>query len=117
MRVRVRNSVVVCSASAAFGFLVWALSPLLVGQAEPWDSTWPFYSASSLAAGALIGALFPRRFLLAYLGCWFGQVLALLTLPELDRAWWLLGTFTTAIGSLLFITSYALVSTSRQRAA
>lgn len=89
--------------SAALGFAIWALSPVLTGAAEPWDASGPYYLAASLAGGGALGLLLPRYSLRSYLGAWCGQVVALAVLPDLDRGWLLLGVFTTAIGSICFL--------------
>jgi len=89
---------------ALLGFFVglglWVGSPLLVGKAEPWDAEWPFYASVMLIAGAILGAAWPKRWMSVFLGLWAGQAIALL-LPPHDRAWALLGVFTTGFGSLL----------------
>ena len=89
-------------AASIFAFSIWALSPTLIGYAEPWDSDWPVYSLAAVGTGAVLGLAFPWRVASTYLGAWFGQLVALAVLPGLDRSWFLLGVFSTAVGSLLF---------------
>ncbi len=89
-------------AASIFAFSIWALSPTLIGYAEPWDSDWPFYLLAAVGTGAVLGLAVPWRVFSTYLGAWFGQLVALAVLPGLDRSWFLLGVFSTAVGSLLF---------------
>lgn len=91
----------------AFLFLVWALSPTLTGRVEPWDADWPYYSTAILLAGLLVGIAFRRALLSAYIGAWVGQILALMTLPSVDRSWWYRGVLATAVGSLIILLGIA----------
>ena len=95
------NRRIAVAASAALGFMIWAVSPTFTGFHEPWDSEGHFYSVASLVGGSILGFLLPRHPVLLYLGAWWGQVIALAVLPGLDRGWLLLGVFTTAVGSIL----------------
>ena len=95
------NRLIAVAASAAFGFMIWAVSPTLTGFHEPWDSELPFYSATSLVGGSILGFFLHRHPMFLYLGAWWGQVVALAVLPGLDRGWLLLGVITTAVGSTL----------------
>ncbi len=90
-------------ASILLGFLIWALSPSLLGEAEPWDSPYPFYSIVLFSGGALIALLNGKSHPLCGPGVWLGQVIALCTLPGIDRGWIMLGIFTTALGSLFAV--------------
>ncbi len=90
-------------AAATLGFGIWAASPVLTGVPEPWDSAYPYYLVLSLAGGGTLGFFYPKHMLLCYVGAWSGQIVALAVLPGLDRGWILLGTITTAIGSLLIL--------------
>lgn len=90
----------------AWGFLIWALSPLLVGTREPWDAAWPYYTATMVAGGLAGGWFLPRCWLQALLGLWLGQVLAIAVLPGGDLAWLPLGVVTTAIGALIGFIPY-----------
>jgi hypothetical protein len=87
----------------AIGLVLWVSSPLLVGKTEPWDAEWPYYTSVMLVAGAALGAAWPTRWMSIYFGLWAGQIVALL-LPPHDRAWALLGVFTTGLGSVLGLT-------------
>lgn len=90
----------------AWGFLIWALAPLLVGTREPWDAAWPYYTLAMAAGGLVGGWLLPGRWLAAPLGLWLGQALAVAVLPGGDLAWLPLGIVTTAIGALIGFIPY-----------
>jgi hypothetical protein len=92
---------------AAVGFLLWALSPTLLGVAEPWDTEHRVYTLAMVGAGLALGLLNPRAPAAAYLGAWLGQVLALIVLPSFDNDWLLLGAISTAVGSLWFLLGVA----------
>jgi hypothetical protein len=102
------------AAAAVLGFALWAASPVLTGYPEPWDADGPFYALFSLLSGALLAFWRPWRLLSIYIGFWVGQVVATVTLPGLDRSWWLLGVFTTAIGSVLVLPGGLVGSISRR---
>lgn len=97
---RNRNRIRLLISGLLLGFLVWVLSPWLVGQGEPWDADWPFYAIVMVLGGGILGAIWPRHFLLAYGSIWLGQCAALL-LPPQDWTWLPLGVVTTAIGASL----------------
>jgi len=67
---------------AAFAFLtaavasglIWVLSPLLTGHAEPWDADGPYYIVTLSVAGAVSGALVPRSLWAHYMGAVVGQL-------------------------------------------
>lgn len=108
------KNVVAALLSAATGYLVWALAPVLTGVPLPWDAPWPFYSVV-MGAGGLAASLISARGWICVGAAWFGQVLALVVLP-LDRtanmlgvgAWWLLGLFATGIGAVLLGAGFVL---------
>jgi hypothetical protein len=60
--------------SFVLGALVWALSPVLSGHAEPWDVEGVYYPASLLVAGLLSGFIRPQYFWGHYLGVILGQL-------------------------------------------
>jgi hypothetical protein len=60
--------------AAVTSALVWAASPWLVGQREPWDADFPFYFVALLVAGAVSGALAPKPLWAHYLGSFLGQL-------------------------------------------
>ena len=80
-----------CVAATLLTFLIWASSPLLYGVVEPWDTPYPFYSITAFLGGTVVGYSFRGTLLPAFVGAWLGQVVALLTLPGHDRAWFALG--------------------------
>lgn len=63
--------------AALAGAAIWALSPLLTGQTEPWDAGL-YYSGALLAAGLLLGVAVPKPLWAHYLGGLVGQALYLL---------------------------------------
>ncbi|WP_312842826.1 hypothetical protein [Stutzerimonas nitrititolerans] len=63
--------------AALAGAAIWALSPLITGQAEPWDAGL-YYSGALLAAGLLSGVAVPKPLWAHYLGGLVGQALYLL---------------------------------------
>ncbi len=104
-------------ATALLTFFIWASSPLLFAQVEPWDTPYPFYSITAFLGGGLLGYRFRRGALLPlFLGAWAGQVVALLCLPGHDRTWLILGVVTTGTGSLVVLAGAALGALMRSRA-
>ena len=70
-----RLSPLVCVIAAfASGWLIWALSPTVTGQREPWDSTFWYYSASLFLAGLLLSAPCLRLFWLVPIALIAGQI-------------------------------------------
>ena len=60
--------------AAVTSALVWAASPWLTGQREPWDAEFPFYFVALLVAGAVAGGLAPKPLWAHYLGSFIGQL-------------------------------------------
>lgn len=60
--------------AAVTSALIWAVSPWLTGQREPWDAVFPFYLVALLLAGAIAGGLVPKPLWAHYLGAFFGQL-------------------------------------------
>jgi hypothetical protein len=60
--------------SLVAGAAVWALSPWLAGQREPWDAGGFYYIIALLVAGAIAGFVSPRPLWAHYLGGLIGQV-------------------------------------------
>jgi hypothetical protein len=54
--------------------LIWALSPLLIGLNEPWDTDGDFYVAALVIAGMIAGGLSPKPLWAHYLGAMVGQL-------------------------------------------
>ena len=61
--------------SVGLGLLIWALSPMLAGNREPWDARGPYYAASLFIAGLVPALLEPRRFWVWPVGVYLGQCL------------------------------------------
>lgn len=64
------------SALAAAG--VWALSPVVTGQAEPWDAGGAYYATALVLAGLLAGLAFAAPLWMFYLGSIAGQLVYML---------------------------------------
>lgn len=60
--------------AAVTSALIWAASPWLTGQREPWDADFPFYPAALLLAGAIAGGLAPKPLWAHYAGAVTGQL-------------------------------------------
>lgn len=106
---------VTLSVSAVAGGLVWALSPWLVGQPEPWDADGPFYVVALAVAGMLAGLLAPRPLWAHYIGAFIGQLgygLLFLRIGPL----FVLGAAFLLGYSLVFVGAAALAAHLRSRA-
>lgn len=64
--------------AALVGALVWAFSPWLTGQHEPWDAAGFYYVGGLLVAGVGAGLLTPRPLWAHYVGALGGQLLYIL---------------------------------------
>ena len=62
----------------ALGALIWIASPAITGRQEPWDAKSAYYLVSLVSAGAVAGALQPRRFWLWPVAIYLGQCAAIL---------------------------------------
>ena len=56
------------------GAMVWALSPFLSGQVEPWDAKVFYYSAALLIVGLTVGLARPKHVWSHYAGIMLGQL-------------------------------------------
>lgn len=56
------------------GATVWALSPFLSGQVEPWDAKGFYYSAALLIVGLTVGLARPKHVWSHYAGIILGQL-------------------------------------------
>jgi hypothetical protein len=93
---------------------IWALSPLLAGDAEPWDSDGPYYAAALVLAGAASGAAVPRSLWAHYLGAVAGQLgYELLFLPGGPLL--LVGVLFLLVYSILFLAAAAFAAYLRVR--
>ena len=68
------RAVLVLMVAAVTSALVWAASPWLTGQREPWDAEFPFYFVALLVAGAVAGTAAPKPLWAHYLGSLLGQL-------------------------------------------
>ena len=88
------------------GAAIWAASPFIVHEAEPWDAeqgmSFLYYPAALVIAGLLCGLLTPRRPGISYAGLVVGQV-AYMTLFQPAGPFVILG-----IVFLLFFTVLAM---------
>ena len=88
------------------GAAIWAASPFIVHEAEPWDAdqgmSFLYYPAALVIAGLLCGLLTPRRPGISYAGLVAGQV-AYMTLFQPAGPFVILG-----IVFLLFFTVLAM---------
>ena len=89
------------SLSSFLGALIWALSPAMTGQTEPWDAESVYYFAALFVAGAIAAIPGFRPVWAIYLGIFLGQLLFILFfLPSGPLL---------AVG-LIFIAVYSLLS-------
>jgi hypothetical protein len=102
--------------SAAAAALVWALSPWLTGQLEPWDADGPFFAGALVVAGALAGAIAPRPIWAHYVGAFGGQVVYGLVALRVGPLF-VLGAIFLLGYSLVFAMAAAATSTVRSRLA
>jgi hypothetical protein len=56
------------------GAMVWALSPFLSGQVEPWDTKGLYYSVALLIVGLTVGLARPKHVWSHYAGIVLGQL-------------------------------------------
>lgn len=86
--------------AAAAGALIWAISPWLTGQREPWDAAGFYYVGALLIAGVGAGLVTPRPLWAHYGGALGGQLLYLLLTRGFDPL--------LAVG-LIFLLGYTLI--------
>ncbi|MDO6447249.1 hypothetical protein Q4493_15880 [Colwellia sp. 1_MG-2023] len=65
-----------------FGFIIWFISPEMIGKIEPWDSGSLYYLSSLILIGVITGVLNTKYlslacFLLLYLGVALSQIIYL----------------------------------------
>lgn len=73
-----RDIVISFSLAAGLGAVIWAVSPVVTGSAEPWDAESPYYFVSLFTAGAIVGFLYPVHILSEFSGIVAGQLIYLL---------------------------------------
>jgi hypothetical protein len=71
----VRKTAVPFALGAAGGALIWAASPWLAGESEPWDASSPYYIVGLATAGFLVGLIARRHPFGMYAGVFVGQLL------------------------------------------
>ncbi|MFG0329195.1 MAG: hypothetical protein ACF8PN_04780 [Phycisphaerales bacterium] len=87
--------------SLVAGVVIWAASPMVTGEVEPWDSASVYYPGALFAAGFLCGWVAPASLFFTFLGIYLGQFgYLLIALP--DGPLWIVGVFV-----LLMYTSIA----------
>ena len=67
-------------ASLATGAAIWALSPALTGEVEPWDANTVFLPIAIVIVSLILGFLFPKNPLVSSAGLLLGQVTYILIL-------------------------------------
>ncbi|MBE9160197.1 hypothetical protein IQ265_25735 [Nodosilinea sp. LEGE 06152] len=65
------------------GAMIWALSPSLSEQVEPWDAEGFYYSAALLIVGLTVGFARPKHVWSHYAGIMLGQLTYMLFIPVL----------------------------------
>ena len=98
--------------AAATSAIVWALSPLFVGEREPWDVDSPYYLLALAAAGALSGVLAPRPLWAHYVGAVLGQALYMAYFLSTGPMF-LLGVILLLGYSLVFVVAAAVAGSLR----
>jgi hypothetical protein len=107
---RVLAFVVAAAAAAA----VWALSALLTGKSEPWDSEGPYYFVALAVAGLLSGSLVPKHLVLHYFGALAGQAAYELVFLK-PGPLFVLGLVFLAACSIIFLAAAAIAAGVRIR--
>ena len=62
------------SLASLIGMGIWALSPIVTGEKEPWDSTSLYYPFALLLVGLLLGIVYPRALWVYPIGIILGQI-------------------------------------------
>lgn len=73
-----------------FGVLIWALSPLITGEVEPWDAKVSYYPIALFISGVIGQILYPKGLIASVFGIYLGQVLYLFIFAF--GPLWLIGT-------------------------
>lgn len=96
---RFKSEKLICfGIGAILGALIWFLSPVLTGHAEPWDGG-AYYWVALFFAGLIGYAVYPRSILMTIIGIYIGQLLALLIVGM--GPLFLVGTVLLAVYSLV----------------
>ena len=111
-----RHAAFAFTVSVVLSGLIWALSPALIGHAEPWDGDGLYYAGALVLTGALAGALVPRSLWAHYLGAVAGQLGYELLFLKIGPLL-LLGVLFLLLYSLLFLVAAAFAAYARIRGA
>lgn len=87
------------------GFLIWALSKIIIGVSEPWDAEGIailYYPVSLLLAGVISALPSSKHFILGCVGIYCGQVAQVL-LFRASGPLWLIGAFYGLVFLLLSV--------------
>jgi len=57
-----------------YGWAIWAASPIVTGEVEPWDSMTAYYSGTLFAAGFLSALFWRHGFYWGPIGIYVGQI-------------------------------------------
>lgn len=69
--------------SVLSGAAIWAFSPLVTGEVEPWDSSSSYLLIAITLTSLMLGFVFPHHFAVSALGLTLGQMLYLgIFLPD-----------------------------------
>lgn len=100
--------------AAALGAMVWALSPWLVGEQEPWDANGQFYVFALAAFGFIAGLLAPKPLWAHYLGSVLGQAAYEVLFLSVGPLF-LVGLSFLLAYSAIFLAAAALAGAARKR--
>ena len=93
----------------ALGAAIWLLSPFMTGRREAWDAPGPYFPVGLLVAGAVAGALMPKRPWQAGGLIYLGQLAAILLMSRGDLGLLPLGVVLLAVYTLLSIAGAAAI--------
>ena len=106
----------------AAGAAIWALSPVIAGTLEPWDSADPlYYHVNLVVAGLVLGFARPRGIWMVYPGVLLGQLIyILLFLPlgplvVLGAAFLMVFTLLAPAGAAVAVVTRHLIGKYRAR--
>ncbi|WP_330216853.1 hypothetical protein [Stutzerimonas azotifigens] len=88
--------------AALAGAVIWAVSPVMTGQPEPWDAGGLYYCGAMVLGGLLSGLIATGPLWALYVGAILGQVLYQLVFLPLDPLI-LVGLLFLSAWSLLFL--------------
>ena len=103
---------VTIAVAAVTSAIVWALSPWVVGEREPWDVDGPYYLLALAAAGAVAGTPAPRPLWAHYVGAVVGQALYMAYFLSTGPMF-LVGVLLLFASSLVFVVAAAVAGSLR----